>query len=124
MAFAIPWAASASGPTDRRLNQRYPIAIPLEYKLLRSGKVLKTGQGRTLNLSSSGVLAECDAELPNGAAVELSLAWPARIDGKVGLSLIAIGTTVRTAGRGTAVVFSQHYFRTRSLRVCVSSTML
>jgi hypothetical protein len=120
MAFAAPHAPLEP---DRRLNLRYPIAIPLKYKLLRSGKVVKTGQGQTLNLSSSGVLMECDVALPKGAVVELSLAWPARIDGKVGLSLVATGTTLRTTARGTAVVLSQHHFRTRSLRVCAPSTI-
>jgi hypothetical protein len=119
MAFAVPWAAPEA--TDRRLNQRYPICIPLQYKLLRGSKVVKTGVGRALNLSSSGTLMESDDILPKGVRVELSLAWPATIDGKVGLSLVAVGKTVRATGQRIAVAFSQHSFRTRSLRGCVSS---
>jgi hypothetical protein len=121
MAFAVPWAAQEA--IDRRLNQRYPIRIPLHYKLLHRGKVVKTGQGRTLNLSSSGALFECGAALPKGLRVELSVAWPARIDGKVGLSFVACGKTVRTTGHGIAVAYSKHCFRTRRLSVCVASAV-
>jgi hypothetical protein len=106
------------GVSDRRLNQRYPISAPVLYKLLRYGRrVVRIGEGRTLNLSSNGALIDCEVPLPAGLQVELSIAWPARIDGKVGLSLVASGTIVRSTGNYTAVAFKGHYFRTRSLRV-------
>jgi hypothetical protein len=126
MAFAVPWVPMDA--TERRLNQRFPIHIPLRYKLV-AGRLVKTGQGRTLNLSSSGLLIECDTVLPRGVRVELSLAWPATIDGAVGLTLVVIGTTLRTTGNSIAVAHSRHYFRTRSLRaagslrVCAFSAM-
>jgi hypothetical protein len=119
MASAVSWAALRA--TDRRLNQRYPIDIPLQYKLLWRGKVVKTGQGRTVNLSSSGALIDCGVALPKGVQLELSIEWPAKIDGKVGLSLVAVGKAVRAAGQNVAVAYSQHSFRTRGLRVCASS---
>ena len=76
--------------SDRRLNHRYPIGIAPQYTLMRYGRVVNTGEGRTLNLSSGGALIECDVALPKGLEIELSIAWPAMLDGNVALSLVTV----------------------------------
>jgi hypothetical protein len=103
-------------PSDRRLTRRFPIGMAAQYKLLRYGRVVNTGEGRTLNLSSGGALIWCEGALPKGHSIELSLLWPVRLDGRVGMSLEVAGTTVRATGNTVAVAFSRHYFRTRNLR--------
>ena len=107
-----------SGPGSlRRSHRRYPMNVELEYKLLDGKKVLKSGSGRTLNLSSSGVLFECDEPLPLGAQIRLLLIWPAQLNDRVGLTLCVNGRTVRSVGTCTAMEIVSHEFRTRPLQM-------
>ena len=56
-----PTSATAPPPTDRsdqRLHGRYPIALELQYKLLNKEQIKRFGFGRTVNMSSGGVLFE------------------------------------------------------------------
>jgi len=103
-----------NGP--RRSHRRYPMQVDLEYKMLDGRKVLKTGIGRTLNLSSSGILFESEDALPIGSSLRLSIEWPARLDNRVGLTLCVMGRTVRSSGTCTAVEILSHEFRTRALQ--------
>lgn len=98
-------------------HRRFPICVDLQYWLLDEGRIVKTGFGRTVNLSSSGVLFEADEALPSGRAINLALAWPVRLDNKVGLKLRIIGRTVRKEYNCTAVQILHHAFRTRRLPV-------
>ena len=92
--------------------------MDLEYKLLNAQReVLKKGAGRTLNLSSGGILFECEGGLPIGATVRLSLTWPVPLNNQVGLNLCVMGRTVRSFGRYTAVEIVSHEFKTRPLSV-------
>lgn len=83
MAFPVPRMPQA---TERRLNQIFPIGIPLQHKLFRYGR--NSGKGQALDLSSGGALIQSEVALPKGLQVELSIAWPARLDGVVGLTFI------------------------------------
>jgi hypothetical protein len=56
---------------DQRSNRRYPIVLEIEYKLLRKGRVERLGLGKTLNVSSGGVLFEANEPLPAGSSIEL-----------------------------------------------------
>ncbi|HLK51119.1 MAG TPA: PilZ domain-containing protein [Bryobacteraceae bacterium] len=99
----------------RRSHRRYPIYVDLEYKLLDGKHVLKSGAGRTVNLSSSGILFEGRETLPEGMTIRLSLNWPARLNERVGLTLSVNGRTVRSSGKFTAVEIVSHEFRTRPI---------
>jgi PilZ domain len=72
-----------------------------------------TGQGRTVNISSTGILFEAP-DLPPAvsALVELSIAWPARLDNKVPLTLYVGGHTVWTRENRFAVAIQRYEFRT------------
>ena len=96
----------------RRLVRRFPIDVELEYKLISRGHVVETGQGRTVNISSGGILFESRCALPPGMFIELSIAWPARLRNTVALKLHATGLTVRGHGKFTAVTIRRHMFRT------------
>ena len=115
---------SLSGPDvfaewqwDRRLQTRYPLDLPLDYKLIRLGNVLSTGSGRTRNLASGGVLIETSSPVafPIGSSVELAIDWPILLDGECRLKLVMRGCVVRLAGRSVAIQASQYEFRTRRL---------
>jgi len=109
--------ASAVAPfvKDRRSSQRYPIDAALRYRFVLNRKAV-TGTGGTVNLSSDGVLFRTANPLPKGVRIELSIAWPARLDNLVGLNLHVTGETVRTEGSFTAVIFRRHEFRTQGMR--------
>ncbi|MBZ5624281.1 MAG: hypothetical protein LAQ69_37130 [Acidobacteriia bacterium] len=93
--------------TDRRLDRRYPIDAELEYKLIQHRQMIETGHGRTVNVSSSGIMFESRCALPPEMYIEVSIAWPARL---VALRLFAIGQTVRSQGKFTAVTIERHMF--------------
>jgi len=48
----------------------------------------KSGIGKTVNVSSVGVLFAAPEALPSGKQIELSISWPSRLDGKLALQLV------------------------------------
>ena len=103
---------SASEP-DRRSGPRHPFEAALQYRLIRGGMVA-TGRGKTVNLSSRGVLFLSDKPLAAGMQIELAIAWPACLKG-VALTLHVTGRTVRSQGKCAAVKILYHEFRTREV---------
>jgi PilZ domain len=97
---------------DRRHDRRYDIQLELRWKLIRRRRVIETGCGRTIDLSSGGVLFETGCELPVGLNVELSVAWPVRLHNIAPLQLTVQGRIVRSANGWAAVRSVQHEFRT------------
>jgi len=85
----------------------------LAYRLMRRGRVVETGQGRTVNLSSSVIHIATETAVPIGFDIEVLIAWPARIDERVPLNLHVRGRTLRAEGNRTAVEIRHHEFRTR-----------
>jgi hypothetical protein len=106
---------------DQRLNRRYPIALEMEYKLLRKGRVERLGLGKTLNVSSGGVLFEANDRLPAGSSIELLMHWPFLLEGVCPLKLVIHGSVVRSDIHGVAVRTKQHEFRTAGARSATSS---
>lgn len=104
---------------DQRSKSRYPIGLELQYKLFRGSRVERTGSGRTLNISSNGVLFETDHPLPERGTMELALKWPFLLNDACGLKLVMRGRIVRSEANGsaTAVCMESHEFRTSGLRV-------
>ena len=99
---------------ERRAAQRLTIERDVQYKVLnrRDGDV--EGAGKTLNMSSSGILFTTDEILLPGRRLELSISWPAHLDNKCALKLMARGRVVRYEGKAAALEIMQHEFRTRS----------
>ena len=101
---------------DQRLHGRYPIALELQYKLLNKGRLERIGFGRTVNISSDGVLFEADCRLPAGGPIELAMNWPYLLDGVVTLKLVMSGHVVRSDARAIAVKVEHHEFHTAGTR--------
>ena len=71
------------------------------------------GVGQTLNISSNGVLfRSSDPLLLPGKRIELSISWPARLDNRCNLRLVARGRVARNAHDEVAVEIDQYEFRT------------
>jgi hypothetical protein len=101
---------------DRRDDRRYPIALELRYKVIARGRASLNGGGRTLNMSSGGVLFGGDQDLPAGAFVELSIHWPVLLQNTCPLTLLIVGRVVRCEDRTVAVKTSRYEFITRPSR--------
>ena len=105
--------------SDQRLDRRYPITLEIEYRLLSKGRVERRGLGKTLNVSSGGLLFQANDSLPFGSPIEIMMNWPFMLEGVCPLKLVIQGRVVRTDSKGVAVRTKQHEFRTagtRSLR--------
>src|SRR5271155_3694946 len=89
--------------SDKRTHQRYPIALDLEYKVLYRGRVESLGSGRTVNMSSGGILIDASDIMRHGRLIELVVNWPFLLEGVCPLKLIVRGRIVRTDGRAVAV---------------------
>jgi c-di-GMP-binding flagellar brake protein YcgR len=100
--------------TDRRFTSRFPVQQEVRYRVLQARTVTKTGTGKSLDVSSGGILFTTTEHLPTGRMVEIAMSWPARLHGTCPLQFVATGRVVRSDG-GTAAVRIQRYeFRTRS----------
>jgi hypothetical protein len=106
---------------DQRLSRRYPITLEIEYKLLRKGRVERLGLGKTLNVSSGGVLFETNEALPAGSSIELLMQWPFLLEGVCPLKLVIHGSIVRSDSKRIAVRTKHHEFRTAGARSSMSS---
>lgn len=98
---------------EQRSNQRFPVNAAIDYKIVLRNRMVLTGVGRTVNISNGGVLVDTSNCLPKGVEIELSIAWPASLNGVAALKVHVIGQTVRAQGNCTAVVIRKYEFRTR-----------
>jgi hypothetical protein len=97
--------------TDRRQSSRFPIEREARYKTLNHHSEVFAGIGKTLNISSSGVLFTSDHELPLGTAIEVSISWPAKLNEKCLLDLVTRGRVARYSEGQVAVQIEQYKFR-------------
>ena len=95
---------------DRRLSRRYPIAVELEYRAAGNDGPAIQGFGRTLNLSTGGVLFETDQPLRPEMRIELAIAWPVRLNESLALNLCVCGRVARTDGQFHAIRIREHEF--------------
>ena len=100
---------------ERRHSNRYPIQREVHYRVLNKRSPANAGEGKTVNISSGGVLFSSSHILIPGRRMELSISWPAKLNDKCALKLVARGRVVRFE-LGQAAVEIQHYeFRTQPL---------
>jgi Ser-tRNA(Ala) deacylase AlaX len=71
--------------------------------------VVRTGTGRLVNISRSGLLFECAHGIPPRTKIELEVDWPAQA---VKMALHVTGQTVRNQGVSTAMTILRSSFRT------------
>jgi hypothetical protein len=100
---------------DRRSDRRYGIHLDLRWKLIRRRRVLDSGVGHTIDLSSGGILFDPGRPLPVGLNVELSISWPVLLRNTAPMQLIVSGRIVRGGQNRTAVAMVQHEFRTTGI---------
>jgi len=84
-----------SNTTDRRSSDRFSIEREVRYKVLNKKSGEESGMGVTINMSSTGVLFTTDQMLLPGRRIEVSISWPAQLNNKCALRLVARGRVVR-----------------------------
>ncbi len=101
---------------DRRASNRLPIERDVHYKVLDGKKTVKyVGSGKSLNMSSGGVLFTTASSLREGERIELAVTWPAKLDDRIALKLVAIGVLVRTHETQAAMSIENYEFKTQGI---------
>src|SRR5271169_292850 len=103
-----------TGQADRRHSDRFPIERDARFRVLSKRSAEENGDGKTVNISSSGVLFTSDLILLPGRRLELAISWPAQLNNKCALKLVARGRVVRFEDGRTAIEIQQYEFRTQS----------
>ena len=101
------------GGIERRAADRFPIEREVRYKILNKRSAIEEGTGKTINISSNGVLFTTDQILVPGKRLELSISWPAQLDNKCQLKLVARGRVARLEQGKAAIEIQQYEFRTQ-----------
>jgi hypothetical protein len=96
---------------DRRSHLRFPVHQGVSYKLLDEKRSI-VGTGETVNLGSGGVAFTTTHRLPTNAPVEISINWPARLNGTCPLKLVVTGRVIRSEEDNAVVQIERHVFRT------------
>jgi len=99
---------------DRRHSDRFPIEREVRFHVLNKRSGEESGEGKTLNISSSGVLFTTPQLLLPGRRLELAISWPVQLNNSVPLKLVARGRVVRFVEGQAAIEIQQYEFRTQA----------
>jgi PilZ domain len=105
---------SGNEDKQRRSADRFPMDGEVRFRVLERKSSEPFSLGRTINMSSKGVLFSTDQFLNAGRYLEISINWPAQLDSKVALKFVARGRVVRTGENCAAVQIHQYEFRTQA----------
>jgi len=100
---------------DRRRDRRYALQLDLRWKLIRRRRLLDSGVGQTVDVSSGGLYLETERPLHPGLNVELSITWPVMLHNVAPLQLVVFGKVLRINGNRSAIQMNQHEFRTMAV---------
>jgi len=115
-------SAPCGGSLDRRGTSRFPVREDVRYRVVQSKTHKESGTGTTLNIGSGGILFTTEEKLPLDRVVELSVNWPARLDGTCPLQFVATGRVVRSDENCAAVRIERYEFRTRAVKTLTASS--
>ena len=107
--------AHIGGLPERRGTNRFPVREDVRYRVVQARTAKVSGRGTTLNIGSGGILFTTEEKLPIGRMVELSVNWPARLDGVCPLQFVATGRVIRSEAQRAAVRIERYEFKTRSM---------
>jgi hypothetical protein len=107
--------------TERRAKLRFALKREVRYKLLENDKIIATGQGETIDMSSGGVAFRTtisQATIPEASYyIELSISWPALLDDSCPMRLVVYGRVTRVSDSMIASTVEKWEFRTGSRQV-------
>jgi hypothetical protein len=114
-------SAHIGGAPERRGTNRFPVQQDVRYRVIQSRTDKISGTGSTLNMGSGGILFTTEEKLELGRVVEVSVNWPARLDGVCPLQFVATGRVVRSESDRAAVRIERYEFKTRSMQTASAS---
>jgi hypothetical protein len=107
--YAMPAVVAPRG-RERRIGVRVRLACAMWYETgQRAHK--STGEGRVIDMSSSGVAFTSESLLRRNTRVALHIQWPDKLEGEVPVELFAGGKVVRVEDTRAALRFDQLAFR-------------
>lgn len=113
-----PIGAESRVLSERRENSRFPVREDIQYRVIQAKLLSIAGEGRSLNISSGGILFTTEERLPLGKLVEVSVNWPARLGGACALKFVAVGRVIRAENGQAAVRIERYEFKTRRTQPC------
>ena len=72
---------------DRRHSDLFPIEREVRYRVLNKRGGDESGDGKTINISSAGILFTTESMVLPGRRLEVSINWPAQLNNKCALKL-------------------------------------
>ena len=90
----------------------FPSAQPAVVEVRRRNGPTEAHPAQAIDMSSNGLLFECEHELIVGRRIEVSVLWPVKLDDRCDLKLYVAGRVVRRDGRHTAMTVEKKEFRT------------
>ena len=103
-----------NGQADRRHSDRFSIEREVRFRVLSKRAGEESGDGTTVNISSAGVLFTSARMLLPGRRLEVAISWPAQLNHKCALKLVARGRVVRFEEGRVAMEIQQYEFRTHA----------
>jgi len=108
-----------NNPPERRASQRFRIECNVRYRIVGQDVFEEFGSGKTVNISSGGVLLATDRVLSPGLRVEVEVEWPVKLDNRVSMKLVIVGRVVRSKKNDVAlaaVKITRYTFHTAAQR--------
>jgi hypothetical protein len=108
---------------NRRTAKRYSLELPFAYRQFGRDQCVQEGRGRTMNMSSRGLLVAPDSRISKGQPIELSVQLPPQSQTARGAQLVILGQVLRTGPTGAAIKIVRHGFiRIRELELLHTET--
>ena len=95
---------------NRRAAKRYGLDLHFEYRLFGRDRSVQEGWGRTLNMSSGGLLVAPDQPISKGRTIEITVQLPAQFKDATGARLVVLGHVLRSDATGAAIRILHHGF--------------
>jgi len=108
---------------ERRSRRRFPLELKVRYQSTNT-KLAIAGAGRTLNMSSGGLLIVSPQPMQQGVRLRLTVEWPWLLDQQTPLQLVADSRVVRANGSEFAVTLNRYQFRTSGRHALVADPLI
>ena len=108
---------------ERRQGKRYPLDLPAQVRWKARGRGAGRAQGRTGDISSSGLLVVIPTSLPLGTIINVTINLPVELT-KVPVQLTCLGRVVRKSrmGKGQGISAIIEDFQLRASRQKAAKT--
>jgi hypothetical protein len=95
---------------NRRAAKRYLLDLRFEYRVFGRNGSVQEGWGRTLNMSSGGLLVAPDQPICKGRTTEITVQLSAPFKDAPGPRLVVLGHVLRSDATGAAIRILRHGF--------------